>query len=162
SVTPDQGPTWGSLSIQIGGVQIRQAAATARKALVEMASKRLGPPVGDLEVKWGVVRVKADPTKSVAYGELVGDRHLDLAVDKNAPLKDPSTYTIVGKSVPRVDIPAKVTGEFTYMQDFRVPGMLHARVIHPPAIGAELRDVDESSLKDVKTLKRVVRMKNFL
>jgi CO/xanthine dehydrogenase Mo-binding subunit len=162
AVTPDQGPTWGSLSIQVGGVQIRQAAATARKALVEMASKRLGAPVGDLEVRYGIVRIKADPTKSLAYGELIGDRRLDLKVDKSAPLKDPSAYTIVGKSVPRVDIPAKVTGEFTYMQDFRVPGMLHARVIHPPAIGAELRDVDESSVKDVKTLKRVVRIKNFL
>ena len=77
-LTPDQGPTWGSLSIQVAGVQIRQAAATARKALVEMASKRLGAPADDLEVKYAVVRLKADPTKSVSYGELIGDRQFDV------------------------------------------------------------------------------------
>ena len=115
ALTPDQGPTWGSLSIQIGGVQIRQAAATARKALAEMAATKLGVPVGDLAVKDGVIRSNADPTKSALYGELIGDREFRLKVDKNASLKDPSTYTIVGKSIQRVDIPAKVTGAWTYM-----------------------------------------------
>src|SRR5262249_4280741 len=104
----------------------------------------------------------SDPTRSTSYSELMGDRELRLKVDKNAPLKDPATYTIVGKPVARVDIPAKVTGEFTYMQDFRVPGMLHARVVRPPAIGATLVSVDESSVSDVKGLKQVVRLGNFL
>ncbi len=162
ALTPDQGPTWGSLSIQVGGVQIRQAAATARKALLDMAAKRFGVQPGDLEVKYGVVRVKSDPTKSVSYSELIGNREFRLKVDKAAPLKDPANYTIVGQSVPRVDIPAKVTGEWTYMQDFRVPEMLHARVIRPPAIGGTLQSVDESSVKDVKGLRRVVRVGNFL
>ena len=162
ALTPDQGPTWGSLSIQVGGVQIRQAAATARKALVEMAAQRLGVSPSELEVKYGVVRFKGDPTKNVSYSEIIGDRQFQLKVDKNAPLKDPATYTIVGKSIPRVDIPAKVTGKWTYMQDFRLPGMLHARVVHPPAIGATLLDVEESSVKGVKGLVRVVRIKSFL
>lgn len=162
ALTPDQGVTWGSLSIQIGGVQIRQAAATARKALVEMAARRLGVAPGDLEVKYGVVRVKADPTRSMSYAELIGDRQFQLKVDKSAPLKKPADYTIVGKSVPRVDIPGKVTGEWTYMQDFRVPGMLHARVIHPPAKGATLQSVDESSVRGIKGFVRVVRLGNFL
>lgn len=162
ALTPDQGPTWGSLTIQVGGVQIRQAAATARRALVEMAARRLGAPASDLEVKYGVVRVKADPTRSVAYGELIGDREFHLKVDKSAPLKAPASYTIVGKSVPRVDIPAKVTGEWTYMQDVRVPGMLHGRVVRPPAIGAQLLGVDESSVSGIKGLVKVVRVGNFL
>ncbi len=162
ALTPDQGPTWGSLSIQIGGVQIRQAAATARKAMLETASKRLGVAPGELDVKYGVIRAKSDITRSTSYSELIGDQQFRLKVDKNAPLKNPADYSIVGKSVPRVDIPAKVTGEFTYMQDFRVPGMLHARVIHPPAIGATLQSVDESSVRDVKGLKQVVRIGNFL
>lgn len=162
AVTPDQGPTWGSLSIQAGGMQIRQAAATARRALLDLAAQRLGVAPGALEVRYGVVRVAADPTKNVAYGELVGDREFNLKLDKAAPLKPPARYTIVGKPVPRVDIPAKVTGTFTYMQDVRVPGMLHARVVRPPAIGASLVSVDESSVRDVRGLRRVVRVDNFL
>jgi nicotinate dehydrogenase subunit B len=150
ALTPDQGPTWGSLSIQVGGVQIRQAAATARQAMLDLASKRLGGAPADLEVKYGVIRVKADVTKSTSYSELIGDRQFRLKLDKNAPLKKAADYTIVGKALARADIPPKVTGEFTYMQDFRVPEMLHARVIRPPAIGATLESVDESSVKDVK------------
>jgi len=162
ALTPDQGPTWGSLTIQVGGVQIRQAAATARKALVGMAAQKLRAAPGDLEVRYGVVRVKSDPTRSVSYAELVGDRELHLKVDKAAPLKKPQDYTIVGTSVPRVDVPAKVTGEWTYMQDVRVPGMVHARVVRPPALGASLQSVDESSVAGIKGLIKVVRVKDFL
>ena len=162
ALTPDQGATWGSLSIQVGGVQIRQAAATARKALVEMAAQRLGVGPHDLEVRDGVVSVKADPGQRVAYGDLVGDREFRLKVDKEAPLKEPARYTIVGQAIPRVDIPPKVTGQFTYMQDVRVPGMLHARVVRPPAIGATLVSVDEGSVRGVKSVKAVVRIGSFL
>jgi len=162
ALTPDQGPTWGSLTIQVGGVQIRQAAATARKALVEMAAQRLRAAPADLEVHYGVVRLKSDATKSVSYSELIGDREFHLKVDKAAPLKKPADYTLVGKSVPRVDIPAKVTGEWTYMHDVRVPGMVHARVVRPPAMGATLQGVDESSVAGIKGLIKVVRVKDFL
>jgi nicotinate dehydrogenase subunit B len=162
ALTPDQGPTWGSLTIQIGGVQIRQAAATARRALVVRAAERLGLATENLEVRDGIVRSKWDRTMSTTYAELVGDEQLNLKVDKNVPLKKPADYTLVGKSVQRVDIPAKVTGEFTYMQDFRLPGMLHARVVRPPAIGATLQSVDESSVAGIKGLHKVVRVGNFL
>ncbi len=162
ALTPDQGPTWGSLTIQVAGVQLRQAAATARKALLDMAAQRLSVPTSGLEVKDGVVRAKNDATKTVSYGDLIGNAEFRLKVDKNAPLKDPASYTIVGKSIPRWDIPGKVTGQFMYMQDFRVPGMLHGRVVRPPAMGAALRGVDESSVKDVRGLVKVVRIGNFL
>ena len=162
ALVPDQGPTWGSLTIQAAGVQLRQAAATARTALLEMAAQRIGVPVGDLEVKDGVVRAKSDAARNVSYSQLIGDGEFRLKVDKNAPLKDPGSYTIVGTPVPRRDIPAKVTGQFTYMQDFRVPGMLHGRVVRPPAIGAALVRVEPSSANGITGVVKVVRIGNFL
>ncbi len=161
ALTPAQGKTWGSLSIQNGGVQIRQAAATARHALLQEAAKRLGVPVEDLIVEQGTVRSRSGG-KQVIYGELIGGKTFSLKVDKQAPLKDPATYKIVGQPVPRFDIPSKMTGPFTYMQDFKVPDMLHGRVVRPAAIGATLLSVDESSIKDVPGLVNVVRQGNFL
>ena len=161
ALTPDQGPTWGSLSIQIGGVQLRQAAATARQALVQMAVQKLGMPAADLAVKDGVIFVRVEPHKRVTYVELIGDKNFDLKLDPAAPLKNPKDHTVVGQPVPRPDVPGKVTGTHTYMQDFRVPGMLHARVVRPPAIGATLENVDESPVKNIKGAK-VVRQGSFL
>jgi nicotinate dehydrogenase subunit B len=161
ALTPDQGPTWGSLSIQIGGVQLRQAAATARQALVQMAVQKLGIPSADLAIRDGVIFLRAEPTRRVSYVELIGDRGFELKVDRDAPLKSPKDYTVVGQPVPRPDVPGKVTGSHTYMQDFRVPGMLHARVVRPPAIGSTLERVDESSVKSIKGV-QVVRQGSFL
>jgi CO/xanthine dehydrogenase Mo-binding subunit len=159
-LTPDQGTTWGSLTIQVGGIQIRQASAAARAALLDEAAKKLGVDRAGLTVRDGTV---SGGGKSVTYAELIGGRSFSITLDpkKPVPTKDPKTFTLVGKPVPRVDIPAKVTGTFTYMQDFRVPGMLHGRVVRPPAIGASLRSVDESSIKGIPTA-RVVREGNFL
>src|SRR6185295_17514798 len=109
ALTPDQGITSGSFSIQGAGMQIRQAAATARQALLEMAAKRLGDSVDVLVIVDGVVRSKSDG-RQVRYGDLVGTQALSLTVDKNARPKAPGNYTIVGKSIGRVDIPDKVTG----------------------------------------------------
>jgi len=158
-LTPDQGPTVGSLSIQNGGMQIRQAAATARKALVEISTQRLGVPAAEFSISTGTV---TGAGKSISYGELVGGRILARKLDKDAPVKDPATYMIVGKSVPRLDIRGKATGRFTYMHDLRIAGMLHGRVVRPPAIGAKLQSVDESSVKDVPGLVAVVREHDFL
>jgi nicotinate dehydrogenase subunit B len=159
ALTPDQGVTSGSRSIWIGGMQIRQAAATARKALVEMAAGHLGVSPTELRVEDGTIKGR---DKSISYAELVGGGTFSLKVDKHAPVKDPASYTIVGKSVPRLDVPQKVTGHFMYMQDFRVAGMLHGRVVRPLAIGASLESVDESSVNGVPGLVTVVREGNFL
>ena len=161
ALTPAQGKTWGSLSIQVGGLQIRQAAATARQALLQEAGKQLGVAVSDLVVEQATVRAGSGG-KQVTYGELIGGKNFSLKVDKQAPLKDPASYKIVGKSIPRSDIPPKITGQFTYIQDFKMPGMLHGRVIRPPAVGGSLQSVDESSVKDVPGLVKVVRQNNFL
>jgi nicotinate dehydrogenase subunit B len=161
ALTPDQGPTWGSLSVQVAGVQLRQAAATARQALVQMAGQTLGAPAGDLAIRDGVVFVRAEPARRASYADLIGERTFDLKVDKDAPLKNPKDHTIVGQPVPRPDVPGKVTGTHTYMQDFRLPGMVHARVVRPPAMGATLERVDESSVKGIRGV-QVVRLGSFL
>ena len=161
ALTPDQGQTASSVTIQGAGVELRQAAATARKGLVERAAARLGVPAAELTVEDGEVRARSG-TARVSYGELVGDQRFEMKVDKAAPLKKPSAYRVVGKPVPRVDIPAKVTGAFTYMQDFRLPGMLHARVIRPNAIGAKLASVDEASVRNVPGFVQLVRKQDFL
>ena len=161
ALTPDQGPTYGSLSIQNGGMQLRQAAATARRALLKEASAQLSAASDALTVQNGVIGAPGKP-KKIAYGQLIGGRNFALKLDKDAPVKDPKAFNLVGTSVPRVDIPAKVTGRFTYMQDFRVPGMLHARVVRPSAIGATLQSVDEGSVHDIPGLVKIVRHGNFL
>jgi nicotinate dehydrogenase subunit B len=161
ALTPDQGTTWGSLSIQLGGMQLRNAAATARVALLEEGAKRLNAKKEDLKVADGVI---STGNRRVSYGELIGNKSFNLKLDHTKPAasKDPKDYKIVGKPVSRVDIPPKVFGQFTYMQDFRVPGMLHGRVVRPPAFGANLESVDESSIKGIAGVMKVVRQGNFL
>jgi nicotinate dehydrogenase subunit B len=159
ALTPNQGATAGSYGIARGGVQLRQAAATARQALLAQAAARFGRPVSDLETSDGVVRTKDGA--SVSYGELIGDRALNVKVDKAAPLQSPDRFRFIGKSLPRPDVPAKVTGHHRYLHDLALPGMLHARVIRPPAIGATLASVDESSIAGIRGT-RVVRIQNFL
>ena len=159
-LTPDQGPSYGSLSIESGGVQIRLAAATARRALLHRAAERLNIDLQELTIDAGVIKARHG-SASVRYGELMGAGTLALALDKDAPLKDPNSYSVVGRSQPRLDIPDKVTGRFTYMQDFRIDGMVHGRVVRPPAIGAIL-SVDADSVSHVPGLIKVVRRQNFL
>ena len=161
ALTPDQGTTWGSLTVQLGGMQLRNAAATARQALAEEAGKRLGAKPEELTIVDGVV---SGGGKTVSYGELVGGKAFTLKLDHTKPAKpkDPKDHKIVGKSTPRVDIPDKIMGRFTYIHDFRVPGMLHGRVIYPPGTGAKLESVDESSIKGIPGIVKVVREGNFL
>jgi CO/xanthine dehydrogenase Mo-binding subunit len=141
-------------------VQLRRAAATARQALLGMAAQQLGRPAGDLEVADGVVRVKGGGG-AVGYGELIGDRAFNLKVDAAAPLKPHDRFRFIGKPLPRPDLPAKITGHHRYLQDLVLPNMLHARVIHPPAHGATLVSVDESSIAGIGGA-RVVRIQSFL
>ena len=159
--TPDQGPTFGSLSIQVGGMQLRNAAALARSALLEAAARRLNAKPEELRIENGVI---ANPSGRVTFGELIGGKTFNLKVDhtKPPPWKDAKAYKYVGQSVARFDIPEKVTGRFTYMQDVRMPGMLHGRVVRPPAIGAQLEAVDEASIESIPGIVKVVREGNFL
>ncbi|HEY7038172.1 MAG TPA: molybdopterin cofactor-binding domain-containing protein [Methylomirabilota bacterium] len=160
ALTPNQGGTGGSYGVARGGVQLRRAAATARQALLGMAAQRLGRPAADLEVADGAVRVK-DGSASVGYGELIGDRTFNLKVDAAVPLKPHDRFRFIGRSLPRPDVPEKVTGHHRYLQDLALPGMRHARVIRPPALGATLQSVDESSIAGLGSA-RVVRIQSFL
>jgi len=160
ALTPDQGATAGSAGVSRGGMQIRRAAATARQALLERAVQRLGRPAGDLEVADGIIQPKGGGP-GVSYAELVGGQRLSLTVDQKAPLKDPARFRVIGRPARRPDVAGKVTGRHGFVHDFSLPGMLHGRVIRPPAVGATLLAVDESSVASIPGV-RVVRMDSFL
>jgi nicotinate dehydrogenase subunit B len=160
ALTPDQGTTAGSTGISRGGTQVRQAAATARAALLKLGAEKLGKPEGELTIVDGNVVPKAGGA-GVAIASLIGDRKLQLKLDPKAPLKDPKDYTVVGQPLPRPDVPAKVAGTHVYVHDFKVPGMLHARVIRPAAVGATLEAVDADSIKGLAGIE-IVRIKDFL
>ena len=161
ATTPDQWLTAANLTIFQGGSELRRAAASARRALVERAAQRLSVPVDELIVDDGVVRTKSNPAQALRYGELIGDG-LKVEVDPKVALRKSSEYRLIGKSIRRVDIPGKVTGEFTYIHDVRVPGMLHARVIRSDLNEAHIDEVDLSEARKVHGYVQTVRKKNFL
>ncbi len=163
NITPNQGGTYSSASIQRGGPQVRTAAAEARQALLAMASKKLGAPADRLTVSKGIVSL--DGT-SVRYGELVGDKPFHLAFTGSAPIKSPSEYKIVATPFPRNDLPDKVSGKYVYMQHVRVPGMLHGRVVRPRGqgaygSGAKVLALDEMSIANIPGA-RAVRKGDFV
>jgi CO/xanthine dehydrogenase Mo-binding subunit len=160
--TPDQWLTGANLTIQQGGGELRRACGTARAALLGRAAERLKVAATDLVVADGVVRVRQDASKSVSYGELIGDGRFELKINDKIQLKAPADYKVIGKSIARVDIPDKVTGKFEFVQDVRVPGMLHARVIRPDDIGANLLAFDDSAARKVRGYVQTVRKGNFL
>jgi nicotinate dehydrogenase subunit B len=160
--TPDQWLTGANLTIQQGGGELRRACGTARAALLGRAAERLKVAATDLVVADGVVRVRQDASKSVTYGELIGDGRFELKINDKIQLKAPADYKVIGKSIARVDIPDKVTGKFEFVQDVRVPGMLHARVIRPDDIGANLLAFDDSAARKVRGYVQTVRKGNFL
>jgi len=160
ALTPDQGPTAGSTGTMRGGVQIRQAAATAREALIALAAARTGRAAGDLDAVGGEVRSKGEG-RGIGFGELVAGKGLGLKLDPKARLRDPASYTVVGKALPRPDLPAKVSGTHTFIHDVRVEGMLHGVVVRPPSVGARLVAVEEASIRAIPGA-RVVRVNDLL
>ncbi|OSI22476.1 xanthine dehydrogenase family protein molybdopterin-binding subunit [Bradyrhizobium canariense] len=160
ALTPDQGTTSGSFSIQNGGMQLRRAAATARRALLRRAAAQMDRDISTLLIRNGVVTAAGG--EGLPIGSLVEPTALALDIEKDAPQKAPGDYTIVGKPVRRLDIPDKVDGRFTFMQDFTMPGMLHGRVVRPSGFGATLVSYDESSIADIPGIVKIVRISNFL
>src|SRR5439155_385267 len=138
SRTPDEGFTAGSRSMQDSGTAIMNAAAQVREILLARAAERLAIPVERLQAQDGAV--VADDGRRIAFGELVSDDLARVRAQPQSKLKDPQSYTVMGKPFARIDIPAKVTGGLAYVQDLRLPGMAHARVVRPPGYGARLRD----------------------
>ena len=166
--TPNQGATIASETIQITAVPLRKAAAQARHFLLQRAAERLELRVEELSIEDGLVRGKDN--RSVSYGELIAGETIRLELAEDVPVKPASAYGIVGRSQPRVDLPAKATGELVYVHDVRVPGMLHGRVVRPPYagvdagpfVGTSLLAIDESSIRDIPGIVKVVRIGDFV
>jgi CO/xanthine dehydrogenase Mo-binding subunit len=164
SRTPDQGTTSGSQSspTNFNHRNLALAAATARAALLQRAATRLGVPVDRLTVADGVVSDTTDASKRIAYGALIGGDRWSLALDSAARRKPPRDWTVLGTSVPRIDLPALATGTFEFVHNVRVDGMVHGRVVRPPEVGATLVSVDERSVASLPGFIRIVRRKDFL
>ena len=163
ATTPDQWLTGANLTISQGGGELRKACATARAALLARAAVKLNVPVADLTVSRGIVNVKSNPSQSIPYSALMqGQSTATLKVDSKVTTKPANDYKVVGKSIARVDIPAKLTGEFEYAHDVRLPGMLHARVVRADDLGAKLQSVDDSQARTVTGFIQTVRKGDFV
>ncbi|HXA76880.1 MAG TPA: molybdopterin cofactor-binding domain-containing protein [Candidatus Acidoferrales bacterium] len=173
SMTTDQGGVGGSTSIMLGAKPLRNVAATARFLLLKLASRRLGAPLEQLQARDGIVSIEGDASKSVSYGDLVRGADLNdalkvsgrgfaLNVEGIGKPKDPASYTVVGKPLPRLDIAPKILGQWQYVTDVRVPGMLHGRVVRPARAGAKFVSVDEEAMKIIPGYVKTVVDGNFV
>jgi len=159
-LTANEGYTSGSHSMQDSGTAIQNAAAQVRALLMAEAAKRLDVAMEGLRTEAGTVI--APDGRRMRYGELVADDMLHVQAQPNSKLKDPATFTVMGQSIARVDIPAKVTGGAAYVQDVRLPGMVHARVVRPPSYGAQLAGCDTAAVEKMSGVLKVIRDGNFL
>jgi nicotinate dehydrogenase subunit B len=160
SQTPNEGYTAGSHSMQDSGMAILHAAAQVRAILIGLAATRLDLPPDRLRARDGAV--VAEDGRRLPYGELVADDVLHVRATPTSPLKDPARHAVIGQSVPRVDIPAKVTGGAAYVHDLRLSGMVHARVVRPPGPGARLRALDASAVERLPGVLKIVRDGDYL
>jgi CO/xanthine dehydrogenase Mo-binding subunit len=169
-LTPDQGGSGGSDGVERDGWPMRRVAAEARRVLLDLAAEHLETPVASLRVRDATISVSSDPTRSVTYAELVGGERFDVALTGNdinatrgvADVKPVQDLRVIGQSIPRYDIPAKVDGSLTWAVDVKLPGMVHARNVKPPIAGAKLRSIDESSVADIPGFMRVVSRGNYV
>jgi CO/xanthine dehydrogenase Mo-binding subunit len=168
--TVDQGGSGGSTAMERDSWPMRRAAAEARRALLEMASKRFETPVDQLAVNNAAITVKADPSKRITYGELIAGRKFNVAlagtnvnaVTGTAKVKAVQELKYTGQSPQRDDIPAKVDGSLKWAVDVKLPGMVHARNVKPPFAGAKLTAIDESSVRDLPGFLKVVTKGNYV
>ena len=169
-MTVDQGGSGGSDAIERDAMAARRVAAEARRVLLEIAAERFEQPVEELTVSEGVISVRADRSRTVTYGELIGGRRFDVALmgaNVNATtgvasVKSVQDLKLVGQSLPRYDIPAKVDGSLEWAVDVKLPDMVHARHVRPPFAGATLAGIDESSVRDLPGFIRVVSKGNYV
>jgi len=168
TLTPDQGPTIASATLQVTALPLRQAASQLRLQLMRLAASVMNVPVKQLRTEAGWVIDSQRPARRLAYVQLTREKATPLPLDTTVPLYSARRY--VGTPVARVDIPAKVSGKLTWVHDLRVPGMLHGRVVRPPYGGADssaplghsLIAVDESSIAHLEGIVRVVVIKDFV
>lgn len=158
--TPDEGYTAGSHSMQDSGTAILNAAAQAREMLVLLAAARWRLAPGKLRAGGGLIA--APDGRRIAYGALVSAQTLHVRAQPHSRLTEPARRRLIGTSLPRLDIPSKLTGEPIYVQDLRLPGMVHARIVRPPSYGAQLVSVDLESARRLAGVIDVVRDGSYL
>jgi CO/xanthine dehydrogenase Mo-binding subunit len=158
--TPNEGMTAGSQSIENSGTALRLAGAEVRAILIDLAAKKLGVAVDTLTVADGVIST-ADGRK-ISYGEIAADADLKREATAKVAPKPVASHRIVGKSVSRGDIPSKVFGGASYVQDLRLPNMAHGRVVRPPRPGSTMESVDEGAVRALPGVVAVVRDGSFL
>jgi isoquinoline 1-oxidoreductase len=141
--------TFGSMSTRMFGPSLRAAAAEARGVLLELAADALKIPQSQLVAKDGVISDSQDPKNKISYGQLAKGQTIGRHLSSRPPLKQPAQFKIAGQSHTRHDGEAKVTGKAHYAADIRVPGMLYAKILRPPAHGATMKSVDTSAAKAV-------------
>ena len=157
--TPNEGYTAGSHSMQDSGTAILNAAAQVRGILLQLAATKLNARADQLKTENARI---VGPNGSVGYGELVTGQELHQMAQPTSPLKDPKDFKVIGTPMQRVDIPGKLTGKPSYVQDLQMDGMLHARVVRPPSYGSELTEVDTSQAEKMPGVVKVVRDGSFL
>ena len=158
--TANEGYTAGSHSMQDSGTAIFNAAAQVRGILTQRAAARFNVPPETLTAQDGAIRTQDG--RSAKYGELVQDETLHVEAQPTSPLKDPRTHSVMGRSLPRIDIPGKITGGVSYVQDLRLPGMVHARVVRPPSYGAQLKPIDTTGVERMPGVLKIVRNGSYL
>lgn len=157
--TPDEGFTSGSQSVEYGGTALRLAAAEARAILIGLAAEKLGTADG-LAVADGTIT--APNGKQVTYWAITSEAAFRREASAKVAPKPPAEHKLVGRSIPRLDIPAKLTGGASYVQDMRLPGMLFGRVVRPPSYDAELIAIDDAAARGLPGVVAVVRDGRFL
>ena len=162
AITPDQGTTSGSQSTptNFNMESLALAAATARETLITMASKHVGEPVDAFTMNEGIITSRSG--RKIKFAELIGGRRFDVAVSPAAKRRSPKEWRILGKPIPSLDRSALMTGRFPFVQNVRVEGMLHGRVVRPPEINAVLSDVDQGSVRQSPGYVKTVINKNFV
>lgn len=169
-ITVDQGGSGGSTAMERDAWPMRRAAAEARRVLLEMGSTHFDVPVTALSVDAGVITVKAEPTKKITYGQLIGGKKFNVSLTGEnvnvatgiAKVKPVQEHKIVGQSPQRYDIPGKVDGSLKWAVDVKLPGMVHARNVKPPVAGAKLVSIDESSVRSLPGFVKVVSKGNYV
>jgi CO/xanthine dehydrogenase Mo-binding subunit len=158
--TPNEGFTSGSQSIENSGTALRLAAAEVVQIMREAAAPKLDAHAGELTARDGVLY--AVNGKAITYGDLAATLDLHREATGSARPKPAGTHKIVGQSIKRFDIPGKVSGKAMYVQDIRLPGMVHGRVVRPPQYGATLASLDDSKAKAIPGVITVVRDGSFV
>ena len=153
--------TFGSLSMRYFGVFLREAASEAKGILKELAAEHLKVPIDRLQTKEGAIFDRLKPGIRVTYGQLTKGKIIQKHLKELPPLKSPAEFTIMGKSYERRDVAEKVTGQAKYAADIRLPGMLYAKILRPPAHGARLRNADFSAAKKIEGI-QVIREGDFI